>query len=158
MSADPTILDTPQRDLTQFLSYRVVRLHHALNAQAGAILDKVAGVTLIQWRIINMIGSGVASSARDIAQRSKIDPGLISRTIKGLEDGGFLTTTRQKQDRRVVILALTPRGQRIFDTTMPHMQARQAALFEALEPAEQAVIFGIFDKLECAAEQLEFDP
>lgn len=153
-----TPLDTPSthRELTQFLSYRVVRLHHALNAQAISVLDRVTGISLPQWRIIAMVGSGAATSSRDIARKSIIDPALISRTVKGLEAEGLLETARQDSDRRVIGLSLTPQGQKVYDRTLPHMQARQDSLISALDSAEQDAIFRIFDKLEMAADRREF--
>lgn len=156
VSADPVSKTTSQRELTQFLSYRIVRLHHALNAQAVAVLDSVAGVSLPQWRVIAMIGSGMARSSRDIARKSIIDPALISRTVKGLEDAGLLLTSRQKQDRRVIDLSLTQQGRDIYERTLPHMQGRQDSLIGALDPEEQEAIFRILDKLEMAADRREF--
>ena len=156
MSAEPITKQPHYQELTQFLSYRIVRLHHALNAQAVSVLDRVAGITLLQWRVIAMVGSGTATSARDIVRQSIIDPALISRTVKGLEAKGILMTSRQNADRRVVNLTLTSKGRAIFDKTLPHMQGRQQSLIDALDPTEQAVIFRILDKLEMAADRREF--
>lgn len=156
MSTSTAIADVPHRELTQFLSYRVFRLHHALNAQALSVLDSVAGVTLLQWRVIAMVGSGTAMTSRDIARKTIIDPALISRTVKGLEETGLLTTSRQTKDRRVINLCLTAHGREIYNRTLPHMQARQASLLEALDRDEQDAIFGIFDKLEAAANRRNF--
>ncbi|MEM9059376.1 MAG: MarR family transcriptional regulator [Pseudomonadota bacterium] len=143
-------------ELTQFLTYRVVKLHHALNAQAVAVLDRVAGITLAQWRIIALIGSGTAKTARDIAQKSIIAPAVISRTTRTLEDAGLLSTRRPSSDRRVLEMTLTDEGRRIYETTLPHMQARQRALLKALAPEERDVIFEMFEKLETAAARREF--
>lgn len=157
MSADPLTLASRPRELTQFLSYRVVRLHHALNAQAVALLDDVAGVTLLQWRVIAMVGSGTATSSRDIAQKTIIDPALISRTVKVLQELKLLATERQDEDRRVVNLSLTLQGREIYDRTLPHMQARQESLLDALDPSEQEAVFQILQKLELAAERRGFE-
>lgn len=156
MSANSAIADAPHRELTQFLSYRVVRLHHALNAQAVSVLDQVAGITLLQWRVIAMVGSGTAMTSRDIGRKSIIDPALISRTVKGLEGAGLLNTSRQAKDRRVINLFLTASGREVYNRTLPHMQMRQDSLLEALDPREQDAIFKIFDKLERAANRREF--
>lgn len=143
-------------EITRFLSYRIVRVHQALNAQAIAVLDSVAGITLTQWRLIAMIGSGTATTARDVARKAMIDPAMISRTTKALEEMGLLTTSRPDSDRRVVEMTLTPRGREIFNRTLPYMQARQSALLDTLEPEEQDFIFGILDKLELAARRRDF--
>lgn len=156
MSSDLAHEPVADRKLTEFLTYRVVRLHHALNAQGMDVLNDVAGVTLSQWRVIAMVGSGTATTSRDIARVSVIDPAIISRTVHGLEEAGLLTTSRPADDRRVLQMALTGRGREIYARTLPHMQARQNALLGALSAAEQEMIFGIFDKLEEAAESRDF--
>ena len=144
------------RPLTQFLTYRILRLHHALNAQAVAILTEVSGISLGQWRILAMVGSGGALTARDVARRTGFDPAFISRTVRSLEETGFLRTARSDVDRRVMTLELTARGAELHDRTLPFMQARQEALLAALAPEERDAIFRIIDKLERAAQRREF--
>ena len=79
----------PERELTDFLSYRIVRLHQALNNQATALVASIAGVSLIQWRVIAMVGSDTARTARELVRKSVIDPAVISRTLRSLESAGM---------------------------------------------------------------------
>lgn len=141
------------RELTDFLSYRIVRLHQALNNQATTLVDTIAGVSLIQWRVIAMVGSDTARTARELVRKSVIDPAVISRTVRGLESAGIMELSRSHRDRRVLEFSLTPSGQEIYQRTFPKMQMRQAALLDALDQSEQDVIFEILDKLEVAAEK-----
>ena len=150
--------DDTSRPLTQFLTYRVLRLHQALNAQAIAVLDEVSGISPGQWRILAMVGSGGALTARDLARSTGFDPALISRTVHALEKTGLLQTARSGPDRRVLAVELTEAGAEVHDRTLPIMQARQEALLGALTRAEQRAIFRIIDKLEEAARQRDFAP
>ena len=95
MTSDSTPGSFSGRDLTEFLSFRVVRLHHALNAQTAAVLDRVAGISLAQWRVLVMVGSGTATTARDISRQSNIDPAMISRTTHALEESGMIQARSQ---------------------------------------------------------------
>lgn len=144
------------RELTQFLSYRIARLHQELNAQAVAILDVVAGISQPQWRVLSMIGSGTATAARDISRQSGMDPAMISRTSQALETAGLIETSRPDSDRRVLHMQLTGQGRELYNRTLPHMQTRQEALLSALQPEEREIVFEILDKLERAAERREF--
>jgi len=139
---------TATRPLAQFLTYRIARLHQALNAQAAAILSEVGGISLGQWRIMVMVGWGGVKTARELTRRTGFDPAFISRTVRSLEDTGLLRTERSRSDRRVVNMQLTAEGAELHDRTLPHMQARQDALLAALAPDERDAIFGIIDKLE----------
>lgn len=158
MASEPAPPKEAPREITEFLSYRIVRLHHALNAQAASVLDRVAGLSLGQWRIMAMVGSGTARTARDIARKSILDPAAISRAVRSLEQDGLLTSSRTDADRRVVTLTLTPAGFQTFENTLPRMQARQDALLDALDPGERDAVFGILEKLENAAGRREFNP
>lgn len=144
------------RALTQFLTYRILRLHHALNAQAVAILSEVSGIGLGQWRVLAMVGSGGVMTARELARVTDLDPAFISRTVRSLEAAGLLWTARSDADRRVLKIGPTPDGTKLYARTLPFMQARQEALLDALSPDERAAIFRIIDKLESAAKRRTF--
>ena len=150
------IAEAPSRPLSRFLSFRILRAHLALNAQAAAILEDVAGVTLNQWRVISIVGSGDARTTRALAAVSGLDPAVISRTIRTLEERGLIVATRLEEDRRTLALALTKAGAEVFDRTLPVMQARQQWLFDALDPQERKTILSSLEKIELAAERRNF--
>lgn len=147
---------TAPRPLTQFLTYRILRLHHALNAQAVAVLSEVSGIGLGQWRVLAMVGAGGVMTARDLARATGLDPGFISRTVRSLEAAELLWTARSDADRRILTIGPTADGTALYARTLPFMQARQEALLDALSPDERAAIFGMIDKLENAARRRDF--
>lgn len=142
--------------LTQFLTYRIARLHHAMNAQAVAILAEVSGISLGQWRVLAVVGSGGAMTARDLARHAGYDPAFISRTVRALEVAGLVRTSRSDADRRMLSIALTGQGGELYARTLPFMHARQEALLGALAPDERDAVFVIIEKLERAAERRKF--
>ena len=123
---------------------------------AERVLDRVAGISLAQWRVLVMVGAGTATTARDISRKSIIDPAMISRTTHALEQAGMLQTHRPESDRRVVELSLTSRGREIYDRTLPYMQARHRELLAHLDPDERDAIYRILEKLESAAGERGF--
>lgn len=147
---------SPSRPLQRFVSYRILRAHYALNAQAMALLDRHAGITLSQWRVLTFVGSGDARTSRAVVSMSGLDPAIVSRAVKSLEDRGLMNVERLPEDRRTLALALTPAGQEIFARTLPVMQARQEALMDALDPGEREMILGALEKIELAADRRDF--
>lgn len=148
----------PARPLQQFLTYRVLKAHIALNAQAMAILEETSGLTLSQWRVVSFVGTGDARTSRAIVAATGLDPAAVSRSIRSLEDAGMLVAERLPEDRRTLALSLTDAGRAAFDRTLPVMQARQDALFAALDPEERSLILGALEKLELAAKRRDFAP
>lgn len=150
------ISDTPSRPIKQFVTYRLLKAHLALNAQASEMLSKAAGITLGQWRVMAFVGAGDALTSRAVAAVSGLDPAQISRSLKALEAGGLIKAKRLPEDRRTLALSLTEKGQSAFDKILPLMQARQQHLMNALSVEERKLILSALEKLEIASEQREF--
>lgn len=157
MSQIAEISENPSRPIQQFLTYRLLRAHLALNAQASGVLDQAAGITLGQWRVLAFIGSGDARTSRAVATVSGLDPAQISRSLRSLEQEGLITTDRLPEDRRTLAISLTTTGRQAFDAILPLMQARQQHLLDALSPEERKVIVSALEKLELASERRDFD-
>ncbi len=145
-------------NLEGFITYRIARLHAALDRQAIDILKKVSGLLQSEWKILLVLG-GVRSAltSTDIARLIKLDPAIISRVIRNLENDGLLIAKRSKVDRRIVNLTLSASGRATFEATAPQMQARQRSVLSALNQEELKMVWKILDKLDKVAEQREFD-
>lgn len=66
-------------------------------------------------RVLNAIGIGY-DKVSDLRAFLKLDTGLLSRLLRGLEDEGLVETRPNPNDRRGRIASLTARGQEEFDT------------------------------------------
>lgn len=150
------ISENPARPIQQFLTYRLLKAHLALNAQASAVLDKTAGITLSLWRVLAFIGTGDIRTSRALSAVSGLDPAQISRSLKALEEEGLVKADRLPEDRRTLELCLTEKGREAFDAILPVMQSRQQHLMDALSPDERKMIFGALEKLELASERRDF--
>jgi DNA-binding MarR family transcriptional regulator len=141
--------------LDQFLTYRLARVQARLNVQAAVLLKRHAGLTLSQWRIIALIGSGGHTKVSDFTRSMGLDKGLVSRNVRLLVEKGLVASARDTADLRVQRLRLTRSGQALFEQTLPKMRERQRYLRAALDPSELAVLYGALVKLEAAAEWRE---
>ena len=67
------------------------------------------GVTLHQFRLLDLVRGGV-SRPGEIARRLKVTPPSISSMTERLEGMGLLRRLLSRDDRRAVVLELTPQG------------------------------------------------
>ncbi len=141
--------------LSDFLTYRISRVHQKLNVQASRILNESVGVTLIQWRLIAFIGGAKEVTASELVRYTAMDKGLVSRNAKSLIKSGVVVSSSHAKDSRVHLLSLTPEGQKIFDTALPKMRRRQAKLQDNLSIEDVATLRRILESLEIAAEDTE---
>ncbi len=140
--------------LSNFLTYRISRLHQKLNTQASKILSESVGVTLNQWRMIAFIGGAGNVTASKLVRYTAMDKGLVSRNVKSLIESGLVASSEHAKDNRVHVLSLSPEGQRVFDTALPMMRRRQENLRSDLSDDDVANLRRMLDILEIAADDI----
>lgn len=148
----PGDYDTRLTQLSQFLTYRISRLHGKLNAQASRILQASVGLTLNQWRMVAFIGGAEKITASELIHYTAMDKGLVSRNVKSLIETGLVLSTPHDIDHRVHVLRLSPAGQDIFEAALPMMRRRQARLKRDITDEDLATFNRVLKVLEDAAE------
>lgn len=151
----PSDYETRLSQLSQFLTYRISRLHGKLNAQASRILRDSVGVTLNQWRMIAFIGGAEEITASELISYTAMDKGMVSRNVKSLIGGGLVVASPHESDHRVQVLTLSPTGREVFDTALPTMRRRQAWLQKNLSDADIATFRKVMNALETASEETD---
>lgn len=151
---DQTILDG--YPLLQYLTYRLSRVQSKLNAQGAKILGDAVGLTLMQWRVIALIGIAGQTRFSTLAKDAVFDKGFLSRNLKALIEDGLVLSEPDELDQRAQNLRLSEEGQKIFERALPVTRKRQDWLIENLTPDEITTFRRVLDKLEIAAERLDF--
>ncbi len=95
---------------------RVRKFNRAVTAEVGALEDSFLnrGRPLGSARVLNAIGHG-HQQVSALRAYLKLDTGLLSRMLRGLEAEGLVETTPSPEDRRSRISRLTEKGQEEFD-------------------------------------------
>lgn len=150
--SDDTDTDTPLQDL---LTYRISRLHARLNAHASGLLAEVAGISLVQWRVLVMLDAIGPSAAVEMVRLSAIDKGQLSRTVKIMQSDGLIVVAPGTETWRSPKLEMTQKGREIFERTRPIMRARQSHLTTAFPPEKRAALFEALSLLDQAVSELE---
>ena len=138
------------RSVFEFLTYRIAHVHFALNAQAISILKQHGGISLGQWRILAVIGSG-AATVRDCVLNSGLDPSVVSRAVTSLERRKLIVSSRSDRDRRVIRVGLTEAGKQLHQRLLAQMRSRQQTLMETLRTEELEIFLQVLGKLEQVA-------
>jgi DNA-binding MarR family transcriptional regulator len=100
---------------------------------------QAAGLERGQYQLmlaIKGIPEGVRPRIREMANRMQIQHHSAVELINRLEQGGFVRRERAREDRREVLLALTPKGERVLAELALHhhdeLQSAAPALVAAL--------------------------
>lgn len=142
--------------LSDFVTYRITRLHAQLNAQASAILRDNGGLTLAQYRILALVANFGPASSAVLTRNSNFDKGQFSRKLRTLVERGLVHTAPDPGDQRVQLLSLSAAGRRMYDRVAPLMLERQNHLRAALGMARIERLFSDISALGEAAERRDF--
>ncbi len=106
---------------------------------------KSTGLTAAQFAIINILGHDGSMKISQIYSKMLIKSGNRTMILDSLEDKGFVKRVFSKNDRREIIIELTPSGQKFFTenaeaygsfvekTVSPLLQSEQKELVAMLK-------------------------
>lgn len=109
-------------------------------------------LTFSQWTTLVALHDGRITNSSDLAHNICHDAGSLTRLIDQLEKRGFVTRTRSEKDRRVVTLALTPRGRNVVEALAPRVMDFWNGLLSGFTHTEVDTLINLLTRLVFAAE------
>jgi DNA-binding MarR family transcriptional regulator len=122
-------------------------LWHHTRASVQLFAREEFGITLAQYHILRRIKEG-RRSVSELSDCMFVSRPNISRAVEDLVNGGWAKRERNSQDRRNVLLSLTPKGQDLFRQMHARNSLFMRDLFASLELAELETIAVAFESLE----------
>ncbi|GGL93732.1 MarR family winged helix-turn-helix transcriptional regulator [Pseudooceanicola nanhaiensis] len=120
----------------------------------GRRLAKEAGMTAVQFRVLQIIAENGHATPTAIANRMGVTQATMTALINKLVERQLVERRRSETDRRQTNVCITPRGTEAVDDAPDPLQQRYVKNFEALEDWEQAMIVA---SLERVAAMLDAD-
>lgn len=138
--------------LDDFLPYRLSVASNVVSAFIATVYEKRFGISIAEWRVIAILGEGVAMAPREIVERAKLDKVTVSRTAKSLEWRGLVMRAADDVDQRSHRLALTGDGRALYDEVAPEALAMERQLFRSFASWEQGALESLLRRVQAAAE------
>lgn len=116
------------------------------------------GLTVAEFRLLRTFRGEAVLSVGDLARGMGLSNSRLTRILDGLVDKEVVTREVSSQDRRVIIVELTPRGREIQKTlTERYLRTHQEILDLLPEGAVESVITAM-EKLEEAMHEWSDTP
>lgn len=133
--------------LDNYLPYLATVLGNRLSTIISSLYGEKFDISLPEWRVMVHLNEQEKISVRDIFQQVELDKVRITRAAQSLESKGYISKETDQKDRRLVSLALTPRGREIIAEIIPLAQQYEKNLCACLNEEEQANLQHLFTKL-----------
>jgi DNA-binding MarR family transcriptional regulator len=145
-----------------FLTFQIIRLANAAKANVTRKYLADFGLSVPEWRLLAMTVRFEPVRFSELVANSSIDKGQASRTLQVLTRRGLIAAQTLGGGRRrpadggaPVILTVTGKGRRLYETLLPVAQRNQAQLLHLLTREERRMLWIILNKLFAAIGELD---
>ena len=102
---------TETRRAAQMMKRIMVHFHSQIDEAL-----RPQGVTTAQLQVLKVIRDGSGGWGAQLARACYVTPQSAQALLKNLEDGGWITRTKDRVNDRILIAQLTPSGMELLET------------------------------------------
>ena len=126
-----------------FLIRRMHQIHLALFAEECSGFD----ITPVQYSIMTVAGAQPGLEQARLADEVGVDRATLANVVARLEGKGVLRRTRSRTDKRLKLVSLAPRGDRLIEKMRKAVQRAHDRTVVALPPGERAMFVKLLVQL-----------
>lgn len=141
-------------ELETFFPYRLTVLANVMASAIATAYVETYDLTIPEWRVIAVLTRYPGLSAREVADKTRMDAVAVSRAVNGLMRSGRLRRKQARDDRRRSILQVSEAGAAVYRQVAPLALAFERNLLASLTPDERAALDRMVALLTDRAEQL----
>ena len=122
--------------LSEYLPYLVNRLGSALVMRFSEDALARHGLSIAMWRVLVALSDNGPRRQIDLSEITSVDVSTLSRLITRHLQRGLATRKRSSRSNREVIVALTPRAERLIGELVPIALQLERSAISGLPAAE----------------------
>ena len=138
-------------DLQRYFPYRLARLAEQVSLAVAEVYATRFALSRQEWRILAVLGARSELPTKEIGRLTTLDKMHVSRAMQALEARGIVKRSRDPDDGRERIVALTASGRALYRKIVPYALERETCLLAVLTPEEIATLDAVIDKLAAVA-------
>ena len=143
-------MPTPPSPLTERPVAAVRRFNRFYTRLIGALDEGHlrSPFSLAEARVLYELAHTDGAAAADLARDLRLDPGYLSRILRGFERRGLVRRARADTDSRRAVVALTAKGRKTFTAMDARAHGDVAQLLAPLDPAAQQRVVAAMRSIE----------
>lgn len=144
----------PVRRFAQLPSaiYLMKSAESVIRSQTDALMSGEL-VTTMQYVALGVLQQHEHLSGAELARLSFVKPQSMQDIIRALEAKGLIERRRRAENRREMMISISPAGRDLMDALEPRMAALDDALVDGFSDAEVSALRGMLRRLKHNAAQ-----
>ncbi|QQA43812.1 MarR family winged helix-turn-helix transcriptional regulator [Pelagovum pacificum] len=137
----------------------LIALRRILRAteQFGRDLATSAGLTAVQFRVLQIVAEKGSCTATTIAAQMHVSQATVTSLVDKLVRHGMVERERSSTDRRQINITATPAGRAVLSDAPDALQQRYVRKFESLEDWEQAQLVATLERVAAMLDAADLD-
>jgi len=123
----------------------------------GQAIKQTAGVTPVQFRVLQIIAETGHTTAKAIAQRLQVSQGTVTSLVDKLVREGLVRREKSTYDKRQTDIHITPQGSQTLAEAPDPLQQRFVRKFAAMEDWEQAMLVACLERVAAMLDADDID-
>jgi DNA-binding MarR family transcriptional regulator len=140
--------------LRNFVPYRMAVLARGVSNSLARRYQRDLGISIPEWRLIAHLAEVGTCSSGEICARTAMDKAKVNRAVLRLVAAGLVLAGTSSKDRRVNVLKLTARGQKVYERVVPMALDHESSLLQPLSETELRQFMRILEKLQTQVDRL----
>ncbi|MDK3074589.1 MarR family transcriptional regulator [Sedimentitalea sp. JM2-8] len=126
----------------------------------GRELAQAAGLTAVQFRVLQVVSERADCTAKDISRQMGISQATVTSLVDKLVGQGMVSRQKSDTDRRQTHIVMTGQGRDAVAAAPDALQQQFARRFEALSDWEQSMLVASLERVAAmlGAEALDASP
>jgi MarR family 2-MHQ and catechol resistance regulon transcriptional repressor len=144
-------------DLALNLWVKLARAHSTFARQTSRDIEQY-GLTPPQFSVLETLGHLGPLTMGELGKKILVTGGCVTVIIDNLEKEKLVERVRNTDDRRIIWVQLTDKGEKLFQHIFEQHAARVTELASVLSASEQEALAALLKKLGLAIQELEPNP
>ena len=131
-------------------------MHQFHKLRLGDIMPDISGADFWPMRNIMDQGEDGKITISELAKKTRVLPSAISRTLKRLEEKGYVERTVNKNDRRNTYVEITDRGREVAQEVREIMRDYGEAVLSKFDEEELSMLISYLNNIyDIAKKEIE---
>lgn len=131
-------------------------MHQFHKLRLGDIMPDISGADFWTMRNIMDKGEDGEITISELAKKTRVLPSAISRTLKRLEEKGYVERTVNKNDRRNTYVEITDRGREVAQEVREIMRDYGEAVLSKFDEEELSMLISYLNNIyDIAKKEIE---
>lgn len=109
-------------------------------------IKKKWGLRHTDLRLLNLLDGEKALPVREISRRAHIDQAWVSRSLRALQEQGFVQRGSDRHDSRLTLISLTRHGRKTLDEVRPYARKSESLLLRCINEDQLKALLDTLDE------------